>query len=310
MKKQTGSIVWTIDPWEFSITHRKALTNVLETCATALKAKILPFSVVSPGGLSWPIPYTRDLADEMKAAALQTTQKTILKLSLKGIAHPTVNVRPSSSRRELVENAILFAKKKKAQFIAVDTRSSTKKTFIRLGGFAEALIASSPVPVLTVNPDVKPSKKISRILFPTDFSEGSHRAFQKTLAFAKKLHAEVIVLNVEPELSQFELYNAINYGLAMSYIEEREREEILLRTKNTSDWKKEADRAKAKCTFSHITVPASISDGILKFAKEKNIDLLALATIHGPFVRAVVGSVARDILLQAKVPVLVIRETT
>lgn len=49
----------------------------------------------------------------------------------------------------------------------------------------------------------------------------------------------------------------------------------------------------------------SLDSEILDSAKKNNVSVIALASNSGPFAQTVLGSVARDVLLQAKCPVLI-----
>jgi nucleotide-binding universal stress UspA family protein len=68
-----------------------------------------------------------------------------------------------------------------------------------LGSVAEEICRHAPCPVITVGPHVKPATEIERIekvLFATDFSDGSIHALYYALAFAEEHDARLILLHV------------------------------------------------------------------------------------------------------------------
>lgn len=68
-----------------------------------------------------------------------------------------------------------------------------------LGSVAEEICRHAPCPVITVGPHVKPTtemERVEKILFATDFSDGSIHALYYTLALAEEHDARVILLHV------------------------------------------------------------------------------------------------------------------
>ena len=89
-------------------------------------------------------------------------------------------------------------KKTKADAIAVSTHSKEGMDHFLLGSFAETLIHHSTIPVIAVNPRTKPHASCKNILFPTDLSAESRKAFLKMIPLAKSWEAKVTVFFKAP----------------------------------------------------------------------------------------------------------------
>lgn len=146
--------------------------------------------------------------------------------------------------------------------------------------------------------------QLKKVLFPTDFSELSLAALQYAVSFAESYKAELHVLHVVDEAYQY--WMALGPG---SLPVGPPPDELLSLS--------EGELAKfVKEHLAHTVVPVLKETlmgrpfmEIIKYAREKQIDLIVLGT-HGRsgLRHALLGSVAEKVVRKAPCPVLTIRD--
>ncbi len=140
-----------------------------------------------------------------------------------------------------------------------------------------------------------------RILFPTDFSEGALNALPYALEMVKACGAKLYMLHIIYDV-------ATGSGLYVPHISFDQMYRDLEKSAQ-----KELERFACEelkdCNDVEYTVLRGIPhEGILKFAEEKNIDLIVIAT-HGRkgLDRFLFGSTAEKVVRYAPCPVLTVR---
>jgi len=142
---------------------------------------------------------------------------------------------------------------------------------------------------------------LHRILVPTDFSQHSRKAVTYAKAFAEKFGAEIILLHVFQDLAVFQP-EAVAVAPTVQPVEE-----FLTAARNSlARMIQENDLGKFK-------VQAEVREGapadeIVRFAAEKNVDLIMVGT-HGRgwLAHVLLGSVTDKVVRKAPCPVLVVR---
>ena len=149
-----------------------------------------------------------------------------------------------------------------------------------------------------------------KILFPTDFSEGSMRAIRK---FSKQNEIEVgecILLHVIDEGHLEDLLNGYSF---IYKNEKREMEEVITEAKKKAEemLKEREERcrgmmkAKKMRTMVRIGIPY---EEIVKMAEEEDVSLILLPS-HGKlgYSHELMGSTTIRVLRKTKKPVLIIK---
>ncbi len=141
---------------------------------------------------------------------------------------------------------------------------------------------------------------IRRILFPTDFSEPANHAKQYAMAVAERFGAELHLLHVVPLVMP---YPDIGSPWVMPESEmEYQVDAAGAHLANELDPKWAASHATARSAVMGFAV-----DEILKYAAEKEIDLIVVGTHgHTGLSRLLIGSVAEKLVRVAKCPVLTV----
>ncbi|MCS7273444.1 MAG: universal stress protein [Fimbriimonadales bacterium] len=140
-----------------------------------------------------------------------------------------------------------------------------------------------------------------KILAPTDFSEPSYKALDMAVALAQHFDAELHILHVVPPLHVVPVPVNVEVTLYESELREaaeRSMQELI------------AQRIPEGLTVFASVVWGDPADEIISYQKEKDIDLIVIAT-HGRtgWRRWVFGSVTEKVVRHPTCPVLTINIT-
>ena len=142
---------------------------------------------------------------KLAIAAIETgeqTAKARIDSQLTGLEHETI-VDWSIDLWDAVQKTI---KEKHIDLIVMGTHGRTGADKFLMGSVAEEIFRRSPVPVLTIGPDVRSSVhtggRFHRVLFPTDFTDASLAAAPYAISLAQENNARLVLLHVmrTPEL--------------------------------------------------------------------------------------------------------------
>ncbi|MGE0633895.1 MAG: universal stress protein [Pseudobdellovibrionaceae bacterium] len=307
--KNENVIIWAIDPSQ-DPSEAKNLIKELRTWARHLNCEIQPVSVFSKSVLSLtkklPIPWEGNadkFAREAVGLYLKQTQCT-------EFLPPKIIFASTLSNRKMASVLAKHAESENALMIFAYTRAKKTWNPFRLGGFAETLVATSRVPVLLLNPSARPSSKISSILFPTEFSHESKNALLNLAPLAKNFDSQVLIYS---QIENFPLYPMpISFNGTvppMMDIASTLRQVEESRTKKAQRWVHLLEGQGIDCSHLIRRQRKNLSADILDIANKNKVNLIAMASLSGPVSQALLGGVARDLLLEAKCPVLIFHKT-
>jgi nucleotide-binding universal stress UspA family protein len=227
------------------------------------------------------------LESDAENATRIETERIMEPLASAGFAVSSDVVRGTPTEEILRESSIW-----KADLVAVRTRSLAAADQ-RIGGMASALLYHGTCPVLTHHA-VPEDYRVRRILIPTDFSAPSRESADWALALAALTGAEPILLHILAR-------RANRHGINPDDLLE-------LATGEVVRWKE-----RLRPVFPNLVNEARVlaaetpAEGILSFAKERDCDLIVMATTGVSAVRTIlVGSNARKVVRASECPVLVI----
>lgn len=176
-----------------------------------------------------------------------------------------------------------------------------------LGSVADEVVRNAVVPVMIIGPKVKntPSGK-PRLLVATDLTVSSRRAEAYAMKLAKALKAEVVLIHSLMET----LRTADQYAAASGTTFLDQSTIDILTTKTTEAMMKKVKVFKAdgvKCSFI-VNNNEPTSQSALAAESANGYRYLVMGT-HGRsmFVRAFLGSTAKEAILTSAIPVIVIR---
>lgn len=298
-------ILWAIDPFEQQTPVSQAAVIGLMNWAKASALEIqpvhvlrvpefLPASGVADGMGSYLENVEVAIGQFLKARGFET--KLPSKILVEG----------SSSASDAVRKVCEYASENGAQGIVVSSHGRRGLERMVLGSFAENLLSSAQCPVyfLPQNEQQQEADRFRRALFPTDFSKFSKRAFSEFLKTASKLHLDVtLYFSVCLPTEVF----SVGSGAPLVIPEDFFEEQIRLAGIEGAHW---VDLAKNLGVRVELVIQdegynSNVSELILNAAKKAQADLIAMASVSGPFKSFVAGSVARSVFRKRSYPVLV-----
>ncbi len=208
----------------------------------------------------------------------------------------------NTTHEELLERGDVWSvmsdiiQKQKIDLIVAGTRGRQGVSKLVLGSNAERIYRRAICPVLTIGPHVFPLKSrhwnIKHILFPTDGSTASMAALPYALSIAEENQANLVFLEIRPLIPP----------------EFREADEASARENLRALVPPGAD---AWCKPEFIVRFEFPAEGILRFAEERNVDLIVMGVRKSSSEVKILGhspwAVASHVVADAKCPVLTVR---
>lgn len=303
-KNQERKIIWAIDPSQ-KPSYAKNLIVELEAWSRRLNCPIQPVAVFSEKPLNLPIETFYPGRIHLEEIADQSLSNYLKKTNLKNFLPPEKIFIGSNSIRKMAKELAKYAEEKNALIIFANTRARKSWNPFHFGGFSETLVTISRIPVLLLNPKSRPSINIPSILFPTNFDQDSTLALTQLISFAKAFQAKITLYsqieNPTIYMAEFSGYWPSEVSNTEAVLQSIER----TRMEKAKKWSRILADQNIASEIILARQKKSLSSDILDKAKKKHVSLIALANSSGPLAQALMGGVARDILLQAKCPVLV-----
>lgn len=297
-----SKIIWAVDATQ-NPNEAKGIISELKIWAKRLNCVVQPVAIFSQSTLNYPVDITTLWKKGVEAFANESVNKYLKKTGARGFQPPQIVFSKTSSNREMSLELSKHAEKISASIIFANTRAKKSWNPIRLGGFAETLVATSRVPVLLMNPSASPSPQIHSVLFPTNFSRESKVALSLLQPWAKSFKSSILIYNqVERPSFYAPAYPGVVPSIDwVSLIQSKEEDRTKLANRLTHKLKKDGVEGKAIVQRER----KSVSSDILKVADKHHVGLIAMVNHRGPIYQSLLGGNTRDILLQAKCPVLI-----
>ncbi len=245
---------------------------------------------------------------KLAIAAIETgeqTAKARIDSQLTGLEHETI-VDWSIDLWDAVQKTI---REKHIDLIVMGTHGRTGADKFFMGSVAEEIFRRSPVPVLTIGPDVRSSVhtggRFHRVLFPTDFTDASLAAAPYAISLAQENNARLVLLHVlrTPELRNVNSRN------------ENDRRRFELSVAEAIHQLYETVPKDADLHFppESLVEYGDPADRILALAKDRSSDLIVLgvrdATGRIGAATHLARATAHKVVAHALCPVLTVRES-
>ena len=297
-------IIWAVDPYAEDSKSQLSVLRMLLAIAPKKNLSIEPVYV------AYAFPLIAESAEpdhELKAtqAAFQKLLSHADKKMDKKLILPLKRISGVyDSYRELAKVLLNYAKGSHAELIALSTHARKGVNLWFVGSFAESLMRESTIPLLVSNPHWKPSQKIESILFATDFSKASKKAFLEVLSFAKAFEFEVTLYHkLSDVVTQTLTYPLFSYP----FYEEVFGRELDEKSKLGEKWIKETKKLGVKVSL-HIDREYidSTAKSVLKLSAKKH-SMIALASEEGFLSHLFRGGVSRKVVRASHFPIWVVR---
>ena len=295
-------IIWSVDPTQ-DPANAKNIIKELKVWAKHLNCDVQPVSIFSMSFLNLPMEMSFLWKDKLEEIARKSMTLYLKKAQAKDFLPSDLVFISSQSNRKMATEMAKYAEVKNAQLVFANTRAMKTRNPFLMGSFAETLVATSRVPVLLLNPSAMASAKIPSILLPTDFSLTSKNALVKLEPWAKAFNSKILLYN---QVQTPNLYLADFNGIGRTEGLNLELKDVeKLRLRKGARWMSLLQSQNIKSSLLVERQRKYLAADILEAAKKNKVSLIAVANRSGPVSQALLGSVARDILLHAKCPVLI-----
>lgn len=161
---------------------------------------------------------------------------------------------------------------------------------------------SAPQPSIENGNRIGENSRIKTILFPTDFSETAHNAFEYALNIADQLGAGIVLLHVYQELN-------IHQGQMPAALVESLKEEKLEKAINFfHEYQREAQLQVGKSIEVRPILQAGLPEKVIPdLSRTMDIDLIIMGTLGAASVsERILGSVTTKVIEKSVCPVLAI----
>jgi nucleotide-binding universal stress UspA family protein len=294
--------IWAVDPFAKNKKLQIHVAKGLEKLLRGSDVSIEPVAVLSPDQLRIPVKAFAGQNKEYKLEAEERLHALCEESKIKTLLAPTLLVQDSLSVRASVDTLLKYAKDTSAEVIATGTTTKTGLARFLVGSYAESLILRANLPVYVVGPKAKVDAQISKILFPTDFSEKSYTAFLKLGQTAKARKAQVF------------LYYKVEYAVPpavygfdpLPVYQEYWKQEVEQKKQTSKRWLKAATDSgiKAKAVFDEKS--GFVAESVLSAARKNGCQVIAMASESGAVAASFLGSVSRQVVRSATIPVWII----
>jgi nucleotide-binding universal stress UspA family protein len=243
----------------FSEPSEAALPFAIEI-ARAYGASVYGLHVLVPSSVVYMTPESPASAIEWQEEAAQNEMQRV-DAQLMGLPHETI-VERGTELWPTLDQAI---REHSIDLIILGTHGRTGVQKLLLGSAAEEVFRRSPVPVITIGPEVRGGvhndARFRRVLFPTDFTSESLAAEPYALSLGEENQARLILLHVIRRTGQrrVDLDGELSAAEALHQLYE-------LVPKEVEQW----------CRPEAIVEYGEPADRILQTAKERGADLIVL----------------------------------
>lgn len=155
--------------------------------------------------------------------------------------------------------------------------------------------------------------EVNRILYSTDLSKGSEKAFDYAAFLAKTTGAEIHILHVVEKLSSEAKMTLETYVMDPSQRTEmlttrKKQAKEMLERNQEEYWASVSDEERVyRDKVKSLNVIESFPmEAILNTSRELKVDMIVMGTHEKGFVETFLGSVAKNVLSRSRIPVLVV----
>jgi nucleotide-binding universal stress UspA family protein len=194
-----------------------------------------------------------------------------------------------------------------ADLVVVGTHGRSGFEHLLLGSVAEKILRTSRVPVMTVPgrvPDALPARDpFRRILYATDFSDGSEHALRYAASLAQHAAGRMTLVHVvEPLPVGHDPIAGTSFDVGAYH-------DALVRDAQAQLRGSVPESVRLGCDTEDVVAIGKPHVEILRIALEQQVDLIVLG-VHGRTAidRLVFGSTAEHLVRRSTVPVLTVRE--
>lgn len=288
-------ILWPIDVFEPEPERLRTMVQWFHALGLQPQHDVTAVYVASPGESQLSTAFDVPIEERYSAYPKRLLRGIASQIGLKlPVTRLRVITEPRISLKQSARDVSALALKERANMIALFTHSRSGLRRLVLGSFAETLVHMAQVPVFLVNPAAKPPRAIRRVLFATDLSLTSRKAFRKLLDMVVTWQAEILVFHVPQPSIDLQI-------VPQSEAEFRRVKRLL------AQYEKLAATKGVRATTLLGKGFVEIARQILAQAQRHEAQIIATVAQTGPAAAALLGSVTRRLIRESDRPVLVLK---
>lgn len=303
-------ILWAVDPYQKNETHNKNVASVVSGFAKEWSAKVeivyvysMPNIELKPSVLNV---YERPFLDDVEKRLHK------LKRFMSGVSCSVKVVSHHAQKKHFTAPELLlqYAKTSKASVIALASHARRGVEKLFLGSFAEDVVLHSSIPTLVIGPHMKKraKRKFSEIMVPVDFSADSRKVFQWSQDYCRQHKNHLNVFHAAVDYFA-PLVQPLTMAFGGSYpFDPKTYTQVMNDQRSKLEkWVEQAQKKKIQVAGLFSQKPGPVYEAVCEVAQKKKQDLIIMGTHHGGMTSVITGSVTRQVLRHATVPVLVLR---
>ncbi|HEX5036124.1 MAG TPA: universal stress protein [bacterium] len=298
-------ILWCVNPFqdERSLLERGRLF----LRGLSRSAFVEPVYVSSPAELQISLEFSVPFRERYRTVAAQKIGGFLKRVKGLLLKAPRIIEERGAGISDAAKALADYARRQNADALVLGTHSRSGLARFFLGSYAESLLALSRTPVILISPRSR-VPRLKKILFATDFSPASKKAFGACCRFAKAVGASVILQNVIKCPSH--RITTRGYILAGSRAVTPSEYMDELKEKSWSMARPFLKIAHASRVGAAFRVEASAdrsSAVILKTSRTLKCGMIALAAQSSRLRAGLLGSVSREVIRGSNLPVWLLR---
>lgn len=310
IKSRERTIIWALNPFHGRKSEHIKSALYVENLARILKAKVEPTFILSPNVFYLPMDYfLPPEKSEFIVIAQRELDNLLQNFNAKHFLPGRVLYEDAFTLRGTVHTFITYAQDRKAILIFSPTHARRGIPRFWLGSFTENLLMYSPIPVITVNPTTKTALSFQTVIYPTDLSRLSQKSLNAFLPVAKLMNAKVHLLHgLQGDVTTAALASEGLSDIAYNYYTQEMKHLKKRREEQIRGWAKLCKKQGVFTTTEIAEDQTQVLETVLKAAKRKKANLIAMATTSGPVENLMTGGITRQVVRYADVPVWVMHQ--
>jgi nucleotide-binding universal stress UspA family protein len=302
--ERVNRIIWAVDPFAKDRSLQRAAANALSALTAQVPAVVEPVYLFDANFSEVSVEVPEALVSAIRSSAEEELAIILTGMEPLPLSPLKVLVEHYHPMRMGAETMAAYATSSEADLIVLSTRARTGPMRWLMGSFAENLVSCAEVPLFVVNPEWNQSYRFKHILFATDFSIESLRAFRKVVKLAKLMGSDLSIFHHMPSHAP-PLSELVFSSHAVYY--DAFREEAEQRTRRGQSLVDLAAKQGVYAEFSLDQTPAKSSGEMILSRASQKPGIIAMVSHSGPVTRILLGSTTRQVIRSSVFPVWVMR---
>lgn len=296
---QKMKALWSYEPFHQDTQRIKAMHGILSQVvkdANNLKVGFISTHTEPYLTLAFDVPESKRFTEYPK----QQIKKELVAAKVK-VSDSNVHVveHQTYSTTKVVDQLLKLASDSDCSIIGLFTHARKGYARFLMGSFAETIMHRSKKDLLLLNPKANYKPVVKNILYASDFGPKAKSEFGKIFDYAKRFGAKLTIFHHAEVVYKWSL--------------DDENPKVDLYRRKVEKMKKWIEMEARKHGVNVEVVIASdfnsTSSHVIKLVKKNKIDLVSVCAKTGPLASLMGGSVARQIVRESPVPVLIIKNS-